>query len=287
MTGNFKAAWAKLEKSSPPPHFLRNVVHLDYKTFRDQVLNPTEAFVEKITTSLYSGDLIVLKNAISKDFLRSLKQRVFEYGNKIPEKSEQIIDGCSNFHYKSDENLKRPKDGYVALDHSYYFFRWNPDPLSVFSSIDPLWEMTKLLGGFSPKEYLKNIPTDQHIDKIQIIHYPSGVGGITVHSDPFSRQKAIFGLGMTEKGTDYQEGGFFMLNNKKEKVLLDSQIEFGSSVLLFPSMFHGVETIDSGKSVNWNSPDGRWFFTAYTIDSHVVENREKALSPNFWKKEAA
>lgn len=286
MNGNFKAAWSKLETSSAPPRFLRNIIKVDFSEFRKQVLNPTLKFVGEITESLYAGDVYILKNALAADYLKKLKHTIFEYGKKNAEGSKQILDGCPNFHYKSDEKLERPKNGYVALDHSYYFFRWNEDTLSLFKAIDPIWEMAKLLGGFKANEYVKNTPSDYYIDKIQVIHYPTGVGGISVHSDPYSRQKTICGIELTEYGKDYQSGGYFILNSKKEKVLLSPQIECGSSTLVFPSLFHGVETIDRGKPTNWDSINGRWFFTGFTIDSHLVENREKALSPTDWKEAA-
>lgn len=282
----YKKKWAILEKN-PPPHYLNKIIKKDFNTFRQNILEPTEAFVDEITSSLYSGCVYILEKTFLPEALIHLKQEVHAFGKKHPAAAEKILDGCPNFHYISDEHLERPKNGYVALDHSYYFFRWNQDPLKVFSQMDKGWEMVKHLGGFRKDEYSKNIPSDHSIDKIQIIHYPSGIGGISAHTDPFSRQKAIFGAMMTEPGKDYKDGGFFVLDRSKNKVNLEEHIALGSAVFLFPSLFHGVETIDKAKKPDWSKIDGRWFITSFTIDSHCVEKRETALTYKAWLNKAA
>ena len=67
-------------------------------------------------------------------------------------------------------------------------------------------------------EYEANNHREVVIDKIQIVHYLAGTGKLEVHSDPYKFQKLAFGCMMTKKGKFFHEGGFYVVDEKNEKI---------------------------------------------------------------------
>ena len=52
------------------------------------------------------------------------------------------------------------------------------------------------------------------------MNYPYGTGFISRHVDPSSILKATAGIYITEYWKDYDKGGFYVLNEKRKKLLL-------------------------------------------------------------------
>jgi hypothetical protein len=274
----FREKWKALEAEGPPPRRLREVKTIGFEQFRSDVLGQDPAFVDFVTQSIYSGDSWILSNVFPPETLVNLKQRAYEYGQAVEQGYHRILDGCPDNHNAVDQP-SGPPGGYVAIDHSYYFFRWNNDPLGLFDLVKTLWTTIKFLGGYEFDQYEKNIPSDGVIDRIQIHHYPRGAGKITTHSDPFNNQKVIAGAMLTEPGKDYKAGGFYILDKANQKSLFEDQISLGSVVIAHPALLHGVETIDPGLESDWSSIAGRWYMSVFSIDSHCVANRTTALPP--------
>jgi len=284
MQNLYQRLWQDLQRSQPPPRLLRNIRRFDYREFHTLSAAQDPAFARELTASLYAGDFLILEKAFQPETLVSLRDRVYRHGSVTPPAEVPIVDGCPDFHYITDRDRPRPADGYVAIDHSYFSFRWNGDPLQVFQTVEEPNRLVKLLSGLSPTEFENNLPSDLAVDKIQVIHYPPGIGYISAHSDPFSRLKMILGVLLCEPGTDYTGGGFFLKGPGGKKVPLESEYRLGDITLVFPSMIHGVDPVSSPHGGSWESAAGRWFLSSYTIDSHCVSQRENAISPERWDK---
>mgnify|MGYP001619640905 CR=1 FL=1 len=72
MENKYKPVWARLESSLPRPERARTVVQMEYREFKEKVQRQTDAFVESIVGSLYSGDAYLIKGAFPKDFMINL-----------------------------------------------------------------------------------------------------------------------------------------------------------------------------------------------------------------------
>ena len=83
---------------------------------------------------------------------------------------------------------------------------------------------------------------------------------------------AISGI-MSKRGTDYQTGGAYILNNQGEKVDAEDGLDVGDIYIVYPTVLHGVETIDKKKDVDWDSFDGRWFMGLYSNASDLHTKR--------------
>ena len=95
-----------------------------------------------------------------------------------------------------------------------------------------------------------------------------------MHTDPYHNQKAILGIYLSKYGEDFEDGGIYFLDKKDKIVFLEPEIEKGDAVIAYPTVVHGVNTIDEHKKPKWNDdPKGRWFLGLYTNDSNEKTNR--------------
>jgi hypothetical protein len=268
----YRNEWEAVEDEKTQPRYLRDVVTTSYKEFSDKVLEQDPKFARNIVESLYSGDVYILKEGFPPEFLQKLAVELHQFGKNTSSSFYKMLDGCPDFHRVITPELAK-NYSLRQIKHSYYFFPWNDDPFNLFDSINERWRIFKLLGGFSFDAYEKNIPSTGVVDRLQIAQYASGVGELELHSDPYLNQKmAISGI-MSKRGKDYKTGGAYILNKDNEKIDVEDDMDVGDIYIVYPTVFHGVETIDKGSVVDWNSFDGRWFLGLYSNASDLYAKR--------------
>ncbi len=266
--------WNELLKA-PPPRCMRDLKVLPFSKLKAAVQEKDLSAIRTFVESVYAGDAYVLEGAASPDYLSRLKAQLQAFSTQNASEALQVLDGVPDFHSLVDKPAG-PRNGYVAIDHSYYFFRWNSDPFEIFASMKEEWRTIKQMGGFSPDEYEKNLPSQRAVDRVQVIHYPKGVGYISAHFDPYRNQRFVWGLELTKIGIDFQSGGFYLYDSGKKKRYVESEVTPGSAVLFFPSLIHGVDIVDEGSSIDWASGAGRWYMALNTVDSHHFSDRVTA-----------
>lgn len=274
----YQSAWDSLEKKFPYPKKVRKVKTVDYNKFKQDVLNESPTFVEEITSSLFSGDIYILKGAYTKEFMENLKVKTFLHFKDKPSEFHKMLEGCPDFHRKIDL-----KDGaaysFNVCKHSFYFYPWNNDPLNLFKPIYERWRIIKKLMGLKPTEYENNTPKNGVIDRIQIVQYPSKIGYLEPHSDPYKYQKFFFSGFMSKKGVDFQGLGFYLLDQNDDIVVAEDLIDVGDIGIGFATIHHGVAPVNKNKEPNWNDVnDGRWFLSMYSNESDEVKNRHTGYS---------
>ena len=89
------------------------------------------------------------------------------------------------------------------------------------------------MNGLNKNEITYNKPKDGIIERLHVIKYPSPFGQISKHYDPINVSIFNFGLYATEYGKDYTDGGFFVVNKKNKKILIDKKIKKTDIVLFF------------------------------------------------------
>ena len=57
----FQSAWKNCEKTMPLPRRSREIIIISYEEFKKKVMEESNNFVNKVTHSLFSGDLYLLK----------------------------------------------------------------------------------------------------------------------------------------------------------------------------------------------------------------------------------
>jgi|TARA_R110000744_G_scaffold114006_1_gene213295 hypothetical protein len=279
----YEKIWEEYLEDNYFPTNIRSIKTIEFSEFKELVFNDYGKTKELIL-SMLAGDIIILKNAISKSVVKEIKDGLYEYGNTTPESDYKTTKAIPNFHIKSkyrdtskDRGTRGYKvvDGYDEVGHSYYFYRWNEDNLNIFSNIEELWNTVKVFNGLDINQYKKNLPEDKIIDQIQAIHYTANEGEITSHCDMSRWQKTNLTVSLTKKGEDFNVGGQYFLDKNENKVYSEDLIEVGDAPLFIATTFHGVE-----------SPDykGRWQLLATAIQSQCVENRTISHSLTNFKK---
>jgi len=273
MENNFKKFWNILEKKNNLPTRLRNLVLVDYEEFAKKIDMQNLQFAEEITNSMFQGDIYILKKAFSENFFHSLKKKCYDHFKNVPSSFYKMLEGSPDFHRLIDVETGN-KYSFKVCKHSFYFYHWNNDPLKIFPETYKKWRKIKKLMGYDENKFELNTPKDGVIDRIQVVQYPSKYGFLEPHSDPYKHQKFFISGYMSKKGVDFEDGGFYALNQNNEIVDVEKDIDVGDLGIGFATIIHGVAPVNRNKTPEWNKvSDGRWFYSLYTNESDEVKNR--------------
>ena len=262
-----------LEDNFPLPCYSRNIVILKFKDFK-KILNENNLDqIKKIINNLYSGDIYLIKNTFDKKFLERIKKNCFDYFYHTPDSFHKMLEGTPDFHRKID--LDKGKNySFARCSHSYYFYRWNNDPIKLFNEIDKRWRLIKKLMGLNLNEYENNTPKDGVVDRVQLVRYPSAIGYLEPHSDPYMYQKLFISGYMSKQGVDFDGLGFYLIDKDHKIVDVEKLIDIGDMGLGFATVQHGVAPVNLNKKPDWNNMnDGRWFLSMYSNQSDEVKIR--------------
>ena len=277
---NFKSAWKNCEKTMPLPTRARKVITINFEEFKKKVLDEKEKFAEEITKSLFSGDFYLLKKAFSKEFMLNLKTKTFLHFKNKPSEFHKMLEGTPDFHRKIDLNLGK-NYSFKLCKHSFYFYPWNKDPLNLFPPIYERWRIIKKLMGLELTEYENNTPKDGVIDRIQVVHYPSKIGFLEAHSDPYKHQRLIYSAYMSKKGVDFDGRGFYLVGENSSIMEVEDLIDIGDIGIAYATVYHGVAPVNTFKEPNWDDMnDGRWFLSLYSNESDEVKSRHTGYAVN-------
>ena len=281
MNKQYHQVWENfLEKNYFPTH-VRNVVEIEFSDFTDMVWT-NQTLSEKCILDFLAGDVFIIKNVLDYNISNKIKKDVYEYGKTIPEQYLQANTTIPNFHHTSDYGVV---GGYTECAHSYIFWRWNPDNLDIFKSLNDFWDTIKIFNGLGQHGLKDNLPEDKIIDRVQILHYPINVGKITPHCDVARWQKTNVAVSLTEKGTDYEDGGLYCINKDEQKVEIESRSKIGDAIVWLPSVFHGVDEPKGMKNDHQCDMEGRWQLLAQGIQSWCIKERVVSVSYDNFKED--
>ncbi len=249
--------------------YFRDLVEINKNNFFD--LN----YMQSIKTNIINGEIYVLRSAFDT---KDLKKIFYQKINSEVESSNstKMVEGIENIFYKSDTS---GIGDYTTNDYSWYFFPWNNDDTVLSQLMQPFFDQVILLNGYDPKEIIKNTPKDGIIQRMQLIYYPLGSGHISLHKDPVNITKVTCGVYITSFGQDYDEGGFYVYNQKKEKIYIDHKINSGDLILFYNGLFHGVDRVLKNNSEDESGSKyyGRCFLNLSLLQSHEVNNRQTTV----------
>ena len=122
--------------------------------------------------------------------------------------------------------------------------RESKEEIGLSELIQPIFNNVILLNNQKINEILKKTPIDGFVQRFHLINYPPNSGQISLHIDPLNISQVNSGIYLTELGLDYKGGGFYVLNDKDEKVELDKHFHIGDMVLFSPGLRHGVSAVE-------------------------------------------
>jgi hypothetical protein len=267
----------KRSKKIKPSNYFTGIKEWNYDDFCNGVDNRDLSLITEIADCVFDGKVIILRGAIDASEVSEIITKIHEKGKalRLSDPSARMLDGVNNIHYISTPS--QYKSGYRAIDHSYYFFPWNK-PYDAIAKIIKKVSIAKVINGYDEK-FHENIPSDGIIERLHVIHYPSGGGEISEHFDPHNLSWLNCAIYGTEFGKDYHSGGFFVRDaNTKSKIHLDSAVKAGDMIFFFPGMYHGIDPIDPEDEIDYKSKKGRWFFNYNLLESHHVKDRKTAIT---------
>ena len=136
--------------------------------------------------------------------------------------------------------------------------------------------------GLELTEYENNTPKDGVIDRIQVVHYPSKIGFLEAHSDPYKHQRLIYSAYMSKKGVDFEGIGFYLIGKNNEIIEVEDLVDIGDVGIAYATVYHGVAPVNTNKKPDWdNVDDGRWFLSMYSNESDEVKTRHTSTREEF------
>ena len=280
----YKNIWDNNLKNHGMPSVFTGCTIINFKEFKKQIENENKDFAENIINDLVCGKVILIKSALSENFVKKLKINIKNFWRSNPDTFFKMLEGCPDFHrIISPEKAKNYSVN--AVKHATYFFPWNNDPCGINAKIFNRWGYIKKLCGLEFDEFQKNTPKDIKVDRIQVAVYPPGFGELETHTDPVNTTPvAISGYLSSIRSGDFYSGGFYCVNENGEHIDLEDSIDIGDMSFFCATVKHGVKAIDEelschkSISYDWNSGQGRWFLGLYTNDSDETQSRTTSVS---------
>jgi hypothetical protein len=275
----YKDIWDKNEDTSKLPYFYRKIIEIDFKEFEEKVYSNNKIFSENLVHSLLAGDVYLLKKSFPPEYLQKIKKETVK--NWKTKKSEffKIRENCPNFYRNITEELSG-KYAFKQVKQTQYFFPWNDDFCNLYHQTYKRWRVIKYLSGFYKDVWEKDTPRDGIVDRIQIVKYPPKSGLLELHQDPYVYQKFFISVYLTKKGEDYEEGGMYFIDKKKNKFLFEDLVDVGDMSFGFGTIYHGVDVSNTIANNPESDVDGRWFMGLYTTVSDYVKNRHTGKPAN-------
>jgi hypothetical protein len=269
----FGAAWEDVLASGAPAMSVGTIQRVEYRPFVDRIFSGDSAFIRDMVRSIYAGDVYVFLNVYQPPMLKALKDASYRWASQQPTQEPKLVDGVPDYRSRRDWHAEE-KGGYSSTYDMMHFYRWNGDPLGVFNLFADQYRLLRVISGFAPDAVAGNLPSDGIVDRIEISHYPRGIGGIAFHSDPLMAQRFQLTLTLTEFGKDFKKGGFAVGSQDGQIVRVEPLAPIGSMFGFMPSVCHGVEVIDPDLPVDWEGPTGRWYASTSMVTSAAVAKRE-------------
>ena len=94
----YKKIWDKKEKFDLLPKFYNKIIEIDYQEFKEKVYNNSLKEANNIVDSLLSGDIYILKEAFSKEYVEKIKVQTIENWQNLQSEFHKIYEGCPNFY---------------------------------------------------------------------------------------------------------------------------------------------------------------------------------------------
>ena len=275
---SYAEAWEKIEKNKKIPSVYKKIEFVEYKEFVAKILEQNLSFVRSIVESLYSGDMYIIKNALDQKKVSHIIDEIHKFTQSSPSKFYKMLEDIPNFHRWIGKDLM---DSYSIkyTKHSIHMFQWNDDISDVREIIMEVCRPLKLLAGLSMYEFQNHTPKDLIIERLQIARYPP-TGFIEPHVDANTLMRLVISGYLSTRGVEYNEGGFYFVDEKDNKCDVEDKIKAGDIGLFYASIRHGLEIIDSEKTPDINKKDGRWWFGLNVHNSdEMKESKRHTTSP--------
>ena len=280
MDSIFKAFWAEGLKNEGFPSKFTGTKIISYEELKRGVDKRDLEFAKNLVFNFLNGKVLIVKKSFGKELVETLKKEVIKFWDNNPNTYHEMKEGCVDFHRVITPEIAQ-KYSLGAVRHSTYFFPWNNGLGDSYDEIYNRWGYLKYVAGLNFDQYEKNTPKDIAIDRLQIVCYPPGCGGVEKHTDTDSNCNLAISCHLSSRqNLDYKNGGFYAVNKDNVKIDIEPEINTGDMSVYCPTVEHGVSSIDPDykEAYDWNSGIGRWWMGLFSPDSNEIKKRNTSKS---------
>lgn len=252
------------------PTKVSKVLNIEFDELETIFLEFKVELIDNLIQELADGAVLIVKNTLSKIEIDKIKSQFNDMMINRPSSFHKMFDEVPNFWREISEDVGKQYSIPIAKKAAY-FFGHNIDSHELNQIIYPKWRVFKALCGLSPFCYEGLKPSSGIVDRMQIVNYPSGSGFVAPHHDPSHNQRLIISGYPSQRGKDYEGGGFWVMTEKEGQLNVEKEITAGDFGLCYADIIHGVDSTTSGD---------RWFIGLMTVDSDYVNERATSRKVN-------
>ncbi len=106
--GNFYKLWKNKYSKLEYPIYINKLFEIEYEDFKKLAISEEVSDLEKILDSLFSGDVFLIKNVFSHDFINQLKKISVELAMNTDSTFHKVYNGVPNFRREiNNENNQK------------------------------------------------------------------------------------------------------------------------------------------------------------------------------------
>ena len=230
--------------------------------FLELAYRGTEEFLKRID----APEAFAVKAFFPRREILDLRRGVFEAGLASEPSWHPLHDGCPDYHRLHDNY----PNAYVKQKmHAFYFHGWYPHNRAKFDYFREIFALKNFLAGLGEEAFLRHLPSNGYVARVNVHHYPRGGGCQAEHVDPVGPHARIQTLvAASQIGEDYAQGGVYCRAAPGgERVALDGSLSPGDLLVMSPGIPHGVAPIDPDLPYEWRANDGRWMILPIIVSS--------------------
>lgn len=246
--------------------------HIHYDSAKCELGNVQARDIEAIRQAITNQQVVVLKRAFDPKMLKVIRAAVFQKMMTTEVSNPEIRENSPNF-FRIDDNPE--KSAVKRIKQLFCSFYWNDDVAGETQLMRAMSRFRNIIAELDVHYTLEGIEDDGYMTYANISHYPVGSGMLNKHQDPPNKQFSVIIASLSEKGSDFSEGGLFIDYHGK-KVCLDDFLELGDIYLMNPQVPHGVDPIDPASVTQWRSEKGRWILFPALIELKTTKGEKVA-----------
>jgi hypothetical protein len=221
--------------------------------------------IETLRSYVRGAQIVILKNALPRNELRSLRQAVYEWGRDTPEGTGSVRgnNDLRSRHLSWHGHLSWPPDQRppLRLWHGYAFslgITHDPADAPILSRVRWMFDaMRDLHQRLTDLRNRYELGSPDGALRPQIMHYPSG-GGARAWEQHSGDPTVISQIAaLSERGIDFSCGGNMF---KTDDGIVDTSEhhDLGDICLFRSDLWHAVTPVDPEAKLNLRSGQGRW-----------------------------
>jgi hypothetical protein len=214
-----------------------------------------ESDFAKLSSLVQSGNILVLEDAFPSEEIVQIRDQVVSWGQNTPELITDPGEADSSFH-RIDKNPEESSCPHIF--HSFNFDLGQSGNGGIEDEVRPYFEkLRRLQNQLAETDAAFDDKSEPSLHP-QVIQYPIGGGGFSMHQHTFLPQKVGLILSLSEYGTDFESGGTRFATPADGVVDIEGEHTIGDIAVFRYDLPHEVTPCDPEKELDFGLDAGRW-----------------------------